>query len=184
MNREPEQIRKEYPLTFEEINKEPHKRLKEIAENPNPIVLLLDRLDDVRNIGSLFRLADAGRVSMIYGFRMRQNDHSKINRVSRQTASQIAYHSIDSVEEVRKLAYEFTPIALEYTNKSIAYHTFTSHEPCMLIIGNERQGVSPELLQISKKSLNIPMLGKNSSMNVYVSAGIVLYHLICNMNKL
>ena len=184
MNQEIEPTNDEYQLPFEEINVDPKKRGEEIANNPNPVILLLDRLDDPRNLGSIFRLADAGRVKGVYGFRMQKGDHLKMDRVSRQTADHIPYIPVEDMEEVHDLATTFTPLSLEYTNKSVSYHTYLHKNPCMLIIGNERRGVSTELLEVSQKSLHIPMLGQNSSMNVSVATGIVLFHLLNNMGKL
>ncbi|WP_462251060.1 TrmH family RNA methyltransferase [Ekhidna sp.] len=169
----------EYPLTFQEINPDPELRIKKFKSEPSPIIFLLDGLEDIRNVGALFRLADASRIVSIYGYKMNLEDNAnKIERISRQTTDHIDFQQLDSIDEVRNLGSKFKPIALEYTNQSIAFNTYSKKDPCMLIIGNERRGVSKELLELCHESLHIPMLGKNSSMNVSVAAGIVTYHLL------
>lgn len=170
---------KEYQLSFHEINPNPSDSINKFRMHPSPIIIVLDGLEDIRNIGSLFRLADAARIAKIYGFRMKQEaDISKIERVSRQTSEHIEYTGIKDIEEIKSLTNEYYPIALEYTNKSIPFTNYHDLKPCMLIIGNERRGVSKELLSLSQSSLHVPMLGKNSSMNVSVASGIVVYHLL------
>lgn len=177
-------MKEEYPLSFSEINQNPETRLCEFRNDPSPIVFLLDEMEDPRNLGSIFRIADAARVSTIYGYRMNNIDSSKIEKVSRQTNEHISFNFINSLAEVEKLSKAYIPIALEYTNKSKAFNMYVKNEPCMLIIGNERRGVSKELLSICHSSLHIPMLGQNSSMNVSVATGIVVYHLLKTLNKI
>ena len=115
---------------------------------------------------------------------MTKDNHLKIDKVARQTTKHIRYRPIETIEEIQQLAMNFCPIALEYTNKSMAFNHYTGDDPCMLIIGNERRGVSEELLRISKKSLHVPMLGMNSSMNVSVATGIVLFHILGAMGRI
>lgn len=176
---------KEYALPFQEIILNPTDRAKEIQNNPNPIILLLDGLDDPRNLGAIFRLADATRIQEIYGFKMRApSKPDKLERVARQTTAHILYKELETLDEVLAITKTHLPIALEYTNKSVPFNTFKNGEPCMLIIGNEKSGVSGELLEICKASLHIPMLGQNSSMNVSVATGIALYQILGNMKKI
>lgn len=173
----------ERQLSFEEINPDPDFKLEELQKKPSPITLLLDRIDDAKNLGAIFRLADAAGIRTIYGFQIKSTNSKKFEKVSRQTTSHIAFIHLEELNEVIKLTTEYKPICLEYTNKSIPYTEFKEQSPCMLIIGNERNGVSEDLLSISETSLHIPMLGKNSSMNVSVATGIVVYHLLENMNQ-
>ncbi len=173
---------KEYALPFQEVNPNPSDSVNKFKHEPCPIILILDGLEDVRNIGALFRLADASRIAKIYGYNMPPtNDISKIQRVSRQTTGHIEYEVLEDLKSVISLSKQYFPIALEYTNKSISFNSYNESKPCMLIIGNEQRGVSQELLNISKTSLHVPMLGNNSSMNVSVASGIVVYHLLGQM---
>ena len=175
----------EYPLNFQEINSNAKDRLRLMKEDPNPIILLLDSMEDMRNLGSIFRLADACRLEGIYGFQMNTNQAvKKIDSVSRQTNKHIPFKRIETIDEVLVLSRSYYPIALEYTNKSIPFNQHQQSEPCMLIVGNERHGLSTELLEVSSTSLHVPMLGMNSSMNVSVATGIVLYQLLGSMGKI
>ena len=177
-------MKDEYQLSFNEINPNPESKLKALREKPNPVVLLLDGIDDPRNLGSMFRLADAAGIDTIYGFRMSDVNTNKLEKVSRQTNTHISFVNVDTLNDIIQLSKKFVPIALEYTNKSIPYTAYKERDSCMLVIGNERRGVSKELLSICKLSLHIPMLGKNSSMNVSVATGIVVYHMLENMGEI
>ncbi len=175
----------EYPLSFHEINPDSKERMNEILNDPTPIILLLDGLEDARNLGAIFRLADACRITQLFLYQPNLNtDQKKLSRVARQTSDHISCEVLHSKADALKLTDKYFPIALEYTNKSIPFTQYQSDLPCMLIIGNERHGVSIELLEICKTSLHIPMLGQNSSMNVSVATGIVLYHLLGKMNRI
>lgn len=178
-------MNKEYPLSFHEINTNPEERIYKLKHEPAPIVLLLDGLKDPDNLGSMFRLADAACIAGIYGYKVNiKPKQSKIERISRNTLKNISYTQLDSIEDVQALAKDYHPIALEYTNKSIPFNGYRNESPCMLVVGSEQTGVSGELLSICKTSLHIPMLGFNSSMNVSVATGIVLYHLLGNMKRI
>ncbi len=178
-------MKDEYPLRFSEINPFPDKKLETLKQEPAPIVLLLDGLSLPENLGALFRIADAAGIAGIYGFRMKMNVHqNKIQKIARNTNQHIYYKELTEWEEVERLMQSFYPIALEYTNKSVPFKTYKNDKACMLVIGNEQRGVSKEMLQLCEKSLHIPMLGMNSSMNVSVATGIVLYHLLDNMKRI
>ncbi|MEO1254575.1 MAG: RNA methyltransferase [Bacteroidota bacterium] len=181
MKTEPEKSHRQ--LSHAEIISNKEERRSQIQNDTSPIILLLDRMNDARNLGAIFRLADAGRVAGIYSFKSSVADLSKVTRVSRQTASQIPYYSLEKLGEVIELTKTYKSIALEYTNQSMVYTSYSDRTPCMLVIGNERNGVSQELLNLCQESLHIPMLGQNSSMNVSTATGIILYHLLGVMGR-
>lgn len=149
------------------------------------MVLLLDGVNNPQNIGALFRLADACGISKIFGYRLDVTQNmDKIDRVARQTTAKITFDMLSRLDEVETLFNDYYPIALEYTNLSIPFHQYQKSGKCVLVIGSEQQGVSQELLELCQISLHVPMLGQNSSMNVSVASGIVLYHLLGNFGKI
>lgn len=176
---------KEYPLSFQEINPDIKERIDEIRNDPNPIILLLDGVEDAKNLGAIYRLADACRITRVFSYKPRvSTDQNKLNRVARHTLDHISHTIINSKDEIKDLTKFYKPIALEYTNRSIPFNQYQKNDPCMLVIGNERRGISEELLEICQTSIHIPMLGQNSSMNVAVATGIVLYQMLDRMGKL
>lgn len=153
-----------------------------IEQNRHPIALLLDRVTNARNIGSLYRLADAARLEHIYAYQFEEYANGKkIKRVARAANEFVPFQPLKTLEEVKKLREKYQFVALEVTNTSIPYATFTPEKPCLLIIGNEQNGVSKELLDLAEKAIHIPMFGINTSMNVAMSTGIAVYGLLQNM---
>lgn len=179
-------MKNEFPLSFDDIIDDSSKRKLEVQRNPTPICLLLDQPELPRNIAAINRLADAARIEKlyIYGEAPPESKRKKTERISRNAIQKVPTEYLVELSSVKALAEKQRFIALEYTNKSQPFHTYKDDMPCILVIGNERSGVSKELLEFCERSLHIPMLGENSSMNVAVATGIVVYHLLGNMNRI
>ena len=91
----------------------------------------------------------------------------------------IPNHHEDPVVLVKKLKAEGKKIiALEQTKQSIPYYKATYKLPLVLIVGHEREGVRPELLDLADTIIDIPILGSGNSHNVAVATGIVVYHML------
>ena len=166
-------------LDFREERGDLEQYLAYIRRHRHPVSLLLDRLADPRNIGALFRIADAARLQAIYGYRMPALLHrKKLHRVARGTQTHIPYTPLRDQEAVRRLTETARLVALERTNDSVPDTEYAPALPCILIVGNEQQGVSPELLALAHDCIHIPMYGVNTSMNVAVATGIAVYKLV------
>ncbi|MCH2083010.1 MAG: hypothetical protein MK226_11515 [Saprospiraceae bacterium] len=170
---------KDTPLKYHEKNKD-YKALKEmVAQNPFPISFLLDRVENARNMGAMFRLADAARLECIYCYQMEAiAGGKKLKRVARGTNEHIQKVDFTKVEEVKKLKETHTIYALEITHNSIPHTMLKPKFPCVLLIGNEKHGVSEELLGLADQSVHIPMHGINLSMNVAMATGIAIYKIL------
>ena len=162
---------KEKPITFRDKKTD----LEDILQNRSPISLLLDGLEDIQNIGMLFRLADAARLKHLYLYNMPHFEITKkLERIARSTIKYVPYSKLNTHEEIAFLKKENDLIALEYTTLSIPFSDYKIEQDTLIIIGNERYGVSQELLNLSRQSIHIPMLGVHSSMNVAMATGIVV----------
>ena len=159
-------------LTYSEL-------IQKKRSNPNKLVFFLDRLTDVKNIGSLFRIADAANIEAIYSYGVKPFlDNKRFQRVARLTHRFIEHHHLSKWDELMALKENYQLICLEITDKSIPYTEFTPQKPVALIIGNEITGVSAQMLALSEQSIHIPMLGINNSMNVSSAAAVATYHII------
>lgn len=169
-------------LNFQEIRTDATERIANIKHNRLPIALLCDRMTDFRNIGSMFRIADAARLEKIFFFQSEANfEHKKIAKVARSTNQYVDFEIIDNLEIIDKLAAEYEIIALDKTSESINYTTFqqkNTAKKLLLIIGAEKFGVSEELLKKATAAIHLPMLGVNTSMNVSVATGIAVFKLL------
>jgi 23S rRNA (guanosine2251-2'-O)-methyltransferase len=172
-------MQNEHPLSFREARPDSEERREKLSEDRNPLYLILDGLSDPRNVGSLFRLADAGRLAGIYLVGMDEGLlEGKAGRVARATMSLVPHWFVRDWEDWKVDSPELHLFALEWTNQSLPYHLVKPVWPGGLVIGNEQRGVSPEGLRICQGSLHIPMLGLNSSMNVSVATGIAVYGML------
>jgi tRNA G18 (ribose-2'-O)-methylase SpoU len=169
-------------LNFQEIRTDAAKRIANIKHNRLPIALLCDKMTDFRNIGSIFRIADAARLEKIYFYQSDTNfEHKKITKVARSTNQYVDFEIIHTLEMIANLATEYEIIALDKTSESIDYTTFqqkNTNKKLLLIIGAEKFGVSEELLKKVTTAIHLPMLGVNTSMNVSVATGIAVFKLM------
>ena len=171
-------------LHFREERENLETHLAFIKENPHPISILMDGLTNQRNMASIFRIAEAGRLKAVYGYRIPDlNDNIKFRRISRNTLNAIPFHLLADLDAVRQIANNKELIAVEITTSSIPYTEYRPQKECILIVGSEKQGISKELLQLADQSIHIPMYGLNTSMNVAVAAGIAVFETIRKIHQ-
>lgn len=145
-----------------------------------PIVILADNIMGEANIGSLFRLADAFHIEKIVFSGTPINLKSnRLRRTARGTYDNVQFSHVENVlSEIQMYKSKgYIPVALEITSDSVALDSINIEKGAsiLLIVGNERHGVSQEILDVVLTKVHIPMFGNNSSMNVSQAAGIALY---------
>ena len=149
--------------------------IRQINQNRHPLSLLLAGITDVRNIGSLFRLADAARLAHIYFLGEASIlENKKIQRVARSTLNYVPYSAIQ-LKEVEALSEQHSFIGLEITDQSIPYTEVWPQKETVLVIGQEAHGIPAEVLELCKETMHLPMYGVNTSMNVAMATGIAVY---------
>lgn len=169
------QLRKSAP-TEEEI-----KNLKR-----NPIYLVLDRIIDTYNIGSLFRLADAIAAEKVYLCgEMEFPPSSRIHKAAVGTENWVPWTTASSaLQAVKELkANNVQIIAVEQNPRSIAYSLLPSalKLPCAIIVGSETGGMTKEVLDEAGVIVELPMLGINKSFNVWGTAAVIAYKILENI---
>jgi len=160
-------------LRTTEPTKEQLKKIKR-----NQIYIILDNVLDTYNVGSLFRLADALAAKKIYLCGQTETPpNPKIKKASIETWKWIPWeYQKNALALVRKLKKNGVQIiAVEQDKKSISYKNFTPKFPLAIIVGNETYGIQKEILKEANLIVELPMWGVNKSLNVMVTAGIVLY---------
>lgn len=166
-------------LKLEELNRLSLPEYKSLAKQS--IILLLDDIRSMHNVGSAFRTADAFRLEKIYlcgitGAPPNRELHKTALGAEDSVEWIYAEKAEDAVKEIKKSGY--TIIAVEQTDKSIMLPDFepSGQEKICFIFGNEVFGVSDSLLPLADAALEIPQFGTKHSFNVSVSMGIVLWH--------
>ncbi len=150
------------------------------------IYLILHNIRSIYNVGSIFRTADAAGVKKIYltGYtpialdkfgKIRKEFH-KTALGAEKTVEWEQYKNINGL--FKKLKKEkIRLVAAEQNKKAVNYKNFKPLFPLALIFGNEVRGISRATLKKCDKVVEIPMSGKKESLNVSVSAGIILFSL-------
>ena len=146
-------------------------------EGKNPLILVLDRITDVRNFGAIARTAECAGVDTIL---IPEQNSAAINGDAIKTSAG-ALHKVTVCRTWNlKLALQFmkdSGIQLigctEKTQDTMYRPDYTS--PSAIIMGSEEDGVSPEFLKMCDARAKIPMNGKIASLNVSVATGVILY---------
>ncbi|HNB80494.1 MAG TPA: RNA methyltransferase [Chitinophagaceae bacterium] len=145
-----------------------------------PVILVLDDVRSMNNVGSVFRSADAFRIEGIYlcGYTP-QPPHRDIQKTALGATDTVTWkHFSDITEAIGALQnQQYHIYSIEQTRNSIPLHQIPLQpsEKYALILGNEVHGVSDQALASSEACIEIPQFGSKHSLNVAVSAGIVLW---------
>lgn len=154
------------------------KRLKK-----NEIYIILDNVLDTYNIGSVFRLADAVAAKKVYlcGGSETPPNH-RIKKASINTTEWVDWEYFETttkaIKSLKIKVKNIQIIGVEQAVTATPYDKFEYKLPIALIVGHESDGVSPEVLKQCDGVVELPMFGVNKSLNVMVSLGIVLYHVL------
>lgn len=149
----------------------------------NPIYLVLDRIIDTYNIGSLFRLADAiAAEKMFLCGKMEYPPNSRIHKSAIGTENWVPWEKTKStLETVKKLKKEGVQVvAVEQSPDSIPFTTLSlkAKFPIAIVAGNETEGLPEDVLKACDIIVELPMYGINNSFNVWGSTAVVAYSVI------
>ncbi|MES2410255.1 MAG: RNA methyltransferase [Bacteroidota bacterium] len=152
-----------------------------------PIIIVLDDIRSLHNIGSVFRTADAFLIEKIYLCGITATPPNKeIHKTALGATETIAWeHQNDILSVIENLKKENVSVfAIEQVENAIFLQDFTvkKGKKYALVFGNEVFGVSQKAIELSDGTIEIPQLGTKHSLNISVSAGIVVWDLFKKMN--
>lgn len=167
-------------LKLEELGRISTEEYKTAAKLP--IVIVLDNVRSLHNVGSAFRTADAFRVDKIYLTGITgQPPHREIQKTALGATESVNWEYYKNVGElVQNLKSEgYTLVIIEQTSESLALQEFTpaSDGKYCLVFGNEVNGVSEEVIEHAHLAIEIPQSGTKHSINVSVCVGIVVWEM-------
>ena len=166
-------------LKLEELNRLSITDFK--SKKKDPIVVLLDNVRSLHNVGSVFRTCDAMAVEKLYlGGITAKPPHREIQKTAIGATESVKWEHISHAESVvlkyKTLGYKI--IAVEQTDNSTYLTKYKwNNEKTMIIFGNEVNGVQQNIIDMADLSIEIPQWGTKHSFNISVSAGIVLWDL-------
>lgn len=174
----------------------PETILKELSEQPTPqgiiaVVakmksqvqikkgawILLDRVQDPGNVGTIIRTADAaGYDGVILGEGSADLYSTKVLRSMQGSNFHLPVIPMNLVTAIEALKQLGVPIYGTQLNKDAKKFNEVPKGDVAILVGNEGQGVTQELLALTDQNLYIPILGQAESLNVGIAAGILLYY--------
>mgnify|MGYP002713072945 CR=1 FL=1 len=155
------------------------------STNKTPIIIVLDNIRSLNNIGSVFRTADAFLIEAVYlcGITA-QPPHREIQKTALGATESVDWkyfsNTIDAIEELKNEGYKIASI--EQAENSVMLDTFfPGNEKLAVIFGNEVKGVEQEIIDQSDVVIEIPQYGTKHSLNISVSCGVVIWDLFLKM---
>lgn len=157
-------------------------------ENSNKeVVVVLDNVRSVHNVGAIFRTSDALGVNKIFlcgitptpvdRFGRERNDLHKAALGAEKSVSWEYYSSsLLCVEQLKQEGY--TVVCVEQAKNSIDYKTVIPKNKTCFVFGNEVEGVSKDVLEIADQVAEIEMMGEKESLNVSVTFGIMMFRML------
>lgn len=148
------------------------------AEKIN-VSIVLDNIRSMQNIGSVFRTSDAFRIEKIFLIGITaQPPHREINKTALGATESVDWmYFPDQKSFIESIGNEYSLVVVEQTDHSIPLNEFQpdANVKYALIFGNEVFGVSDEFIEASSEVVEIPQFGTKHSLNIAVSAGIVIW---------
>ena len=168
-------------ISNEELNRP---SLEEYRQQPKvPIVLVLDNIRSMHNVGSAFRTADAFAIqSIVLCGITAQPPHREIHKTALGATDSVDWRYekdvVDACQQLRQDGYQLW--AVEQADKSTSLEKFEMDQEAKyaLVFGNEVFGVNEEVVTLADGCLEIPQFGTKHSLNVSVSMGVVLWELV------
>ena len=172
-------------LKITELNRISAEQFKEADKLP--LVVVVDNVRSLHNIGSIFRTADAFRIECIYLCGITAvPPHPEMHKTALGAEYTVDWKymksAVDAVQQLKADGYEV--YAVEQAEESIMLDAFTpdASRRYAVVLGNEVKGVQQEVIDCCDGCLEIPQYGTKHSLNVSVAAGIVLWQVFCRLS--
>ncbi len=143
-------------------------------------ILILPNIRSGHNVGAMFRTADGCGVNKIYlvGYTPCP-PHTQVDKVSLGAEKVVPWeHYKQTTRLLKKLKSEgYKIVGLEKTKNSVSIYTWQPEAPIALIVGNEKTGITKNILQYCDAVVHLPMAGIKKSLNVSIAGGVAMYEI-------
>ena len=165
-------------LKNEELNRKSVKDFR--VSKKMPLIIVLDNVRSLNNIGSVFRTADAFLIERIYLCGITASPpHKDIHKTALGATENVLWEYVHSTADiVQKLQTEGVSVwPIEQTEDSTSLDLFQPepNKSYAFVLGNEVRGVSQEVIDICNKALEIPQFGTKHSLNISVATGLIIW---------
>lgn len=146
-----------------------------------PLVVVLDDVRSMYNVGSVFRTSDAFRVEAVCLCGITSTPPSiEIHKTALGAEDSVSWRyfpsALEAVESLKAEGYEVYSVEQAHGSTMLQHFSPASDKKYAIVLGNEVKGVHQEVVDASDGCLEIPQFGTKHSMNVSVTAGIVIWH--------
>ena len=146
-----------------------------------PLVVVLDDVRSMYNVGSVFRTSDAFRVEAVCLCGITSTPPStEIHKTALGAEDSVSWRyfpsALEAVESLKADGYEVYSVEQAHGSTMLQHFSPASDKKYAIVLGNEVKGVHQEVVDASDGCLEIPQFGTKHSMNVSVTAGIVIWH--------
>ena len=153
-----------------------------------PLIIILDNIRSLNNVGSVFRTSDAFLIKKIYLCGITATPpHKDIHKTALGSTDTVEWeYGKNTLDVINKLKEDkVSIISLEQAENAILLNEFMPEKNKIyaLVFGNEVKGVSQQVVDTSDTVLEIPQYGTKHSLNISVSAGIVIWDLFNKLNS-
>ena len=159
--------------------------LEKIKDVHNPLLLMLDGVEDPHNLGAILRSVDAVNAQgVIIGKHNQVPLNSTVAKVSTGAIEYVNVAQVTNLTNTIKLLKEkgYWIVGAE-ANESVEFQTLKYDFPTLLVVGSEGKGISPLVLKQCDYRVKIPMEGHVNSLNVSVATAVLLYGIYLNRKK-
>lgn len=159
------------------------KRVEDYYNNKlKNVELLIDNVWDIHNVSAIMRSADGFGIKIINLY-YTYNEFPNMKRQGKKSSSSankwLRFNKVQNLkkfsDEMKSKGFRFIAADLKKDAKNLAGFRFP--EKCIIVFGNEKDGISKELREICDDTVFIPMVGMVKSFNISVAASIILYEL-------
>lgn len=168
-------------ITHKEIQKSKPSIAEVRLKKRTPLFLVLESVRSLYNVGAIFRSSDAALVSKVFlTGDTGSPPRTEIDKSALGATDVVPWeYCRDAKEAVGKLKKDgVSIIALELTRQSIPYYEMRYDFPLCLVIGNEVDGISREVLDLCDLAIDIPMLGRANSLNVSTACAVAMFEIL------
>lgn len=167
-----------HKLKLEELNRIDVETFKKVEKIP--LIIILDNIRSMHNVGATFRTADAFLIEKIILCGITpQPPHREIHKAALGATESVDWsHESDintTISDLKSKGFEIIGIEQTSNSQMITDFTIDKTKKYALILGNEVEGISDEALENIDTFLEIPQLGTKHSLNVSVCGGIVMW---------
>ncbi len=151
-----------------------------------PVVIILDNVRSLHNVGSVFRTCDAFRVEALYLCGITGTPpHKELHKTALGATETVNWKysdaTINAINELKELGYKI--YCIEQTQKSVMLHQSQLTGKIAFVFGNEVEGVSDNIIQTADACIEIPQFGTKHSFNVAVTVGMILWETFRQKNN-